>query len=383
MKKYVKVLAVLTLFITGCSKDDGNDLLLSDAKQITDFVFLASENEALDVDVIADINEETKTITALVPSGTAVTSLLPDVVVSEKATISPGSGIAQDFSNPVVYTVTAENGSTQDYNVEAKIITERDALLAIYNANPDNTLEWNLDDATMKTWQGVTLDTSGKVIELRLSLNNISTIPISIGALVNLTYLDISGNKIKELPVTMGNLIGLTELRVGDNVLINIPNEIVKLTKLRLLLLNENSLTSLPEEIGDLSLLEIFNVRGNQLISVPSTIGNLNKLRVLNLLSNKIVDLPEEMKQLSSLQTLYIQSNKLGKLPAFFESLSSLTELRADSNVINEIPEEIGNLTNLRTLSLVNNLFTTLPQKVCDLRDTGTSIATDAGVTCQ
>ena len=39
-------------------------------------------------------------------------ALVPTIKISEKATISPASGVAQDFSKPVTYTVTSEDGIT-------------------------------------------------------------------------------------------------------------------------------------------------------------------------------------------------------------------------------------------------------------------------------
>jgi hypothetical protein len=55
------------------------------------------------------------TVTLELPCGTALTSLTPTIALSDKATVSPASGEAQDFSNsettPVTYTVTAPGDS--------------------------------------------------------------------------------------------------------------------------------------------------------------------------------------------------------------------------------------------------------------------------------
>ena len=64
-----------------------------------------------------DINEIAKTVQVYMPEGTDVTQLVPTIEVSEGATVSPASGEAQDFSNPVAYTVTASNGTTAVYTV--------------------------------------------------------------------------------------------------------------------------------------------------------------------------------------------------------------------------------------------------------------------------
>jgi hypothetical protein len=56
------------------------------------------------------------------PKGTVVTSLTPTIVVSDKATVSPTG--AQDFTNSVTYTVTAEDGTTKKtYTATATVST--------------------------------------------------------------------------------------------------------------------------------------------------------------------------------------------------------------------------------------------------------------------
>lgn len=92
----------------------------SEAK-ILSFVF-DKEVAAVDSLVVGDvvINEESKTITFMVADTAKaeyLTALVPTIEVSEKATVTPASGVAQDFSNgkTVTYTVTAENGTTVEY----------------------------------------------------------------------------------------------------------------------------------------------------------------------------------------------------------------------------------------------------------------------------
>jgi hypothetical protein len=63
------------------------------------------------------IDEAAKTVVLNLPYGANVSSLAPVITVSPDATVSPASGAAQNFSGPVIYTVTAQNGDTQDYAV--------------------------------------------------------------------------------------------------------------------------------------------------------------------------------------------------------------------------------------------------------------------------
>ncbi|MEI6533916.1 MAG: DUF2341 domain-containing protein, partial [Verrucomicrobiaceae bacterium] len=59
-------------------------------------------------------------ITLTVPPNQQVSSLAPTFTLSTFATISPASGIPQNFTNPVTYTVTAQNGTTQTYTVSVQ-----------------------------------------------------------------------------------------------------------------------------------------------------------------------------------------------------------------------------------------------------------------------
>ena len=57
-------------------------------------------------------------ISASVPFNVVVTALVPTITLSDgRATVSPASGVAQNFTNPITYTVTAQDGTTQKYTV--------------------------------------------------------------------------------------------------------------------------------------------------------------------------------------------------------------------------------------------------------------------------
>ena len=56
-------------------------------------------------DAVGDINEANRTITVYVPVATDLTALTPVIEYTAGATISPASGEAVDFTNPVVYTL--------------------------------------------------------------------------------------------------------------------------------------------------------------------------------------------------------------------------------------------------------------------------------------
>lgn len=71
----------------------------------------------------AVINTTDHTITIEVGTGTDVTALKPVLTLSEDATVTPDTSLTQDFTNPVTYTVTAEDGTTtQEWVVTVTIL---------------------------------------------------------------------------------------------------------------------------------------------------------------------------------------------------------------------------------------------------------------------
>ncbi len=71
----------------------------------------------------AIIDAASHTVKIDIPTGTNVTALIPDIGLSDWATIVPGSGVATDFSTPFLYMVRAEDGfTTQAWTVILNIL---------------------------------------------------------------------------------------------------------------------------------------------------------------------------------------------------------------------------------------------------------------------
>ncbi|MBQ3828419.1 MAG: DUF4960 domain-containing protein, partial [Prevotella sp.] len=73
------------------------------------------------------IDQDAKTITVYVPAAVGITSLVPTITYSQNATITPASGVAQDFSSPVTYKVT-NNSAESTYTVTVIAIDKPKAL---------------------------------------------------------------------------------------------------------------------------------------------------------------------------------------------------------------------------------------------------------------
>lgn len=99
--------------------------ILSSAAEILEFVIAGGSTQ---------INGTAISVT--MPYGTDVTNLTPTITVSENAAVVPGSGVPQNFTAPVSYTVTAEDGTTKTYTVTV-VVAEPDtyAITAAQTSN--------------------------------------------------------------------------------------------------------------------------------------------------------------------------------------------------------------------------------------------------------
>jgi hypothetical protein len=91
-----------------CKKEE-----LSSKKEILSFIFEASKNAQLDRNFLGEINSTA--VSAEVAFGVDITTLIPTIEISPRATLSPAAGQITDFTGPVVYTVTAEDGTTKTF----------------------------------------------------------------------------------------------------------------------------------------------------------------------------------------------------------------------------------------------------------------------------
>jgi len=87
----------------------------SAAKDILTFVLTSASNPSLTSDITAVV--AANTITFMVSSSLDLTSLIPTITVSEYASVSPLSGVANNFTTNLTYTVTAEDLTTKAYTV--------------------------------------------------------------------------------------------------------------------------------------------------------------------------------------------------------------------------------------------------------------------------
>ena len=161
---------------------------------------------------------------------------------------TPGAGDAPTATDtPVPAAATAPPAAS------GSVETDREALVALYNATDGRGLATWLSDAPLSEWDGVKTDDDGRVIKLDLNYKDLSgEIPPELGSLSTLRELYLRSNYLSgEIPAELGSLSNLVELDLYDN---NLSGEI-------------------PAELGSLSNLVELDLNGNDLSGcVPSSL---------------------------------------------------------------------------------------------------------------
>ncbi len=193
MKKYVYTAAIWVLIIfTSCIKEDyfGKSYL----KEIISFQMPQQIGEEI-------IDEDSLIIRVIVSEDVDITDLAPsDFTVSNFATISPTLHETQDFSEPVVYSITAEDGSSVSYTI---LLDTDEPRIQLANAGFD---QWYMS--------------SGGYMEIGPDENSAiwatgNAGVVTLGSANNLPFL-LNGDTVAQLTtVDLGPVAQLTRQRVA------------------------------------------------------------------------------------------------------------------------------------------------------------------------
>ncbi|XP_062914563.1 leucine-rich repeats and immunoglobulin-like domains protein 3 [Mobula hypostoma] len=196
--------------------------------------------------------------------------------------------------------------------------------------------------------------------------------------------LDLSHNRITSINGSLFNhLHSLQEVKITHNELTTIPNFGIVTANITLLSLSNNKISEvLSEQLMSLQSMETLDLSNNQIFELkkfphlplrylyinnnkittldPGCFDNLsNTLQVLKLNRNKISAIPSKMFKLPRLQHLELSRNKIKKVDGLaFQGLSALKSLRLQRNGISKLMDgAFWGLSNIEILQLdFNNL---------------------------
>ena len=238
---------------------------------------------------------------------------------------------------------------------------EREALVALYNATDGANWTYNdnwLSQEPVATWHGVFTDENGHVARLVLARNGLRGSIPDLGALTDLTNLDLGLNRLSGSIPDLSALTELTNLDLGDNELSGLIPDLSDLTSLQTLALSHNDLTGLIPALSALTSLTYVNLASNDLSGPIPELNSLTNLSVLYLSRNGLTGQIPDMDALTRLWRLSLASNELTGEIADLSALTNLSWLYLhDNELTGQIPD-LSALTNLTVLDLSDNELT-------------------------
>lgn len=176
-------------------------------KRITAFEF-----RSLNPSVSTSVNEANRTIEATLPYGTDRSALVPTISFVG-ASINPASGVTQNFSNPITYTITDANGITKSYVVTISVAKNPAKRILSFNIDHLRRQVVGVIDENNKTIK-LTVPNGTDVSFLAPSINieGASVYPVSNVA------QDFSSSKIYTVTAEDGTTVsyGATVERTGE-----------------------------------------------------------------------------------------------------------------------------------------------------------------------
>ncbi|MDH7445236.1 DUF5018 domain-containing protein [Aquimarina sp. 2201CG14-23] len=424
LQYWIFFIATIVCFL-GCSNDDETQNSTQNFGKILSFEFLAEDNSSLQIDITAEINEETKTITATLPEGTSLLGLKPKITITSGADIFPDSGFSRNFVNEVSYELSANMDVVAKYSVIISLEKSSDKNIKAFGflASDNIALDTDITGEINETTKTISLvfDAGTEITALIPKIEIAST--ASIYPNPN-DVQDFSNEIAYEVIAENGNKSMYT---VHSNVLQRDEKEILKFEFLlednpgNLL---ENYEAIIDEEKNEIKLnlpegTNLNNLVPRITISDGATVNpevetsqnfntildytvtaedgttakyNINVYTDNSLRSDReaLIDFYHaksphnnalsqweiESQDVSNWQGVTVEEGRvtgLGPadfrlrmkvLPASIGKLTKLKTLSIDGLNLEEIPPEIGNLKELRVLFLSNNLLQEIPLEI-------------------
>ena len=147
---------------------------------------------------------------------------------------------------------------------------------------------------------------------------------------VNLQWMELP-----EVPKGLLNTLApatLTAVRLTGNNIFTLPTSICILASLEELNVSNNKLSQIPDSVQYLGKLAILDVSYNRIPKLPVTLAKVKSLRRLSAQGNILNELPHNIGGLTGLVECFLQQNKLTWIPLSFKDLLSLNILNLSEN---------------------------------------------------
>ena len=158
LRKIICISSLAGIFFIACKKNTNSR---SSDKEIYSFLLPTLQPVAVII--------HNDTITVKIPAGVNPVNAIPDIKFSGKL-ISPAIGVPQNFTHPVIYTVTAEDGSTRNYVVIVSNLSTTKEIIDFHFSPAENA---NLSSNAV----GRILNDSCIIVPLPATADNLTFVP--------------------------------------------------------------------------------------------------------------------------------------------------------------------------------------------------------------
>ncbi|KAI8099403.1 uncharacterized protein BX664DRAFT_321166 [Halteromyces radiatus] len=211
------------------------------------------------------------------------------------------------------------------------------------------------------------------LVELDLSRNNLSDLPLAMNQLCSLRQLNLACNLFTQLPYSvLNNLPTIQHLDITENQLVDLDSLPMVLPHLRTLRASGNRLERLDDKIAmwqDMTFLQLGSeCGGNRLESLPDDLMGMIQLKELDVSNNQLQSWPNHLPL--GLKHLKMPGNYLKDIPHdLLLQCPDLVTLDMASNRLAFLPflhGFYGDDRSLRVLNVSNNNIYIVPTSVLD-----------------
>ncbi|MBO4615196.1 MAG: fibronectin type III domain-containing protein [Bacteroidales bacterium] len=154
---------------------------------ITGFTFYG-QKEGTEATIVSDTENGIYTVNAVAEWDLELSDIAPTVTVSVAATMTPESETSHDFTNPVNYTVTAEDGETT-HTYAVTIVNDPDACITPWNIYVSNI---TTNSASVE-WEQTYTETSYRIKVSTEIMRDMTLTADVFEGIVDTTTMDIEG----------------------------------------------------------------------------------------------------------------------------------------------------------------------------------------------
>lgn len=228
-----------------------------------------------------------------------------------------------------------------EFDGSVRILCQPSALPAL-----QNTLETlSLYDCRIQDLGNIgLLGNCPNLVHLNLGRNQLSAgLPDELSKLASLKELLLDDCELEgPFPKCILHLDRIETIRLSNNNIRTLPAEISLLSNLEVLAMDRNQLTEVPEELQDLTNLKTLLLRQNNIDSLPEGVPGqtMLNLALFHISSNKLTKLPDSLVECSSLTHVYVNGNQLEAIPFGMERLTNLQRVNLGHNKIEYLPTD-------------------------------------------